>query len=143
MLPQFSTDGLALGRPVELHPSLGLDGRAAIPDLDIGAVSMALELPAEKVRPLRRFPTTAFDLSIVAPVRTLAAALRRELASVAGPEVAAIGYLRQFPISESAVSFSYRLTAGAPDRTLSSDDATAIRARIIERMRAKGYELRV
>ncbi len=136
-------DGLTLGRLFELHPSLGLDGRAAILDLDIASVAMALERPTGKYRPLRRFPTTSFDLSIVAPPRTLAAALQRELASVAGPEVAAIEYLRQFPISESAVSFSYRLTAGAPDRTLSSEDTTAVRAQIIERMREKGYELRV
>ncbi len=136
-------DGLFLGRLFELHPSLGLDGRAAILDLDIASVAMALERPTGKYRPLRRFPTTAFDLSIVAPPRTLAAALQSELASAAGPEVAAIEYLRQFPISDSAVSFSYRLTAGAPDRTLSSEDSTAIRAQIIERMREKGYELRV
>ena len=40
-------------------------------------------------------------------------------------------------------SVSFRLTVGAPDRTLSSDEVGVIRGRIIEGMREKGYDLRV
>jgi len=35
------------------------------------------------------------------------------------------------------------LTAGSPERTLSSEEVGAIRARLIEGMRAQGYDLRV
>jgi phenylalanyl-tRNA synthetase beta subunit len=38
---------------------------------------------------------------------------------------------------------SYRLTVAAPDRTLSSEEVAGIRNRVIEAMRAGGYELRV
>jgi hypothetical protein len=38
---------------------------------------------------------------------------------------------------------SFRLTVGAADHTLSSEEVGAIRGRIIEAMRQAGYELRV
>jgi phenylalanyl-tRNA synthetase beta subunit len=40
-------------------------------------------------------------------------------------------------------SVSFRMTVGAQDRTLSSDEVGAVRNRIIDGMRAQGYELRV
>jgi len=45
--------------------------------------------------------------------------------------------------SGSTKSASFRVTVGAVDRTLSSDEITAIRTGIIDRMRDLGYELRV
>ncbi len=47
------------------------------------------------------------------------------------------------PLPEDRKSVSYRLTVAAPDRTLSSDEVAAIRNRVIDAMRAAGYELRV
>jgi phenylalanyl-tRNA synthetase beta subunit len=38
---------------------------------------------------------------------------------------------------------SFRLTVGSPERTLSSDEVGAIRAKIIDGMRGMNYELRV
>jgi hypothetical protein len=38
---------------------------------------------------------------------------------------------------------SYRLELAAPDRTLSSEEVGAVRARIIEGMKEHGYDLRV
>jgi hypothetical protein len=38
---------------------------------------------------------------------------------------------------------SYRLTVGASDRTLTLEEAGAIRSRVIESLRLKGYELRL
>jgi phenylalanyl-tRNA synthetase beta subunit len=40
-------------------------------------------------------------------------------------------------------SLSYRLTVGASDRTLTSEEVNAIRARVIEGMRQAGYDLRL
>ena len=57
-----------------------------------------------------------------------------------------IGFVRVYtgaPLPEDRKSVSYRLTVAAPDRTLSSDEVAAIRNRVIEAMRAGGYELRV
>jgi len=54
-----------------------------------------------------------------------------------------IFFLREFALSEGARSLSYRLTLGAPDRTLSADEVGLVRSRIIEGMRSAGYELRL
>jgi phenylalanyl-tRNA synthetase beta chain len=68
------------------------------------------------------------------------------MASLAGPLVESIEFVRQYagpPLAEGTKSVSFRLTAGSPERTLSSDEVGEIRARIIEGMRRLGYELRV
>ena len=133
-----------LGRLFELHPLL-LAGRGAILDIDL---ELMLELqPREKrYRPIRRYPSSAFDLSVVAGVRELVGNLQKRIASLAGESLESIEFLRRYsgpPIPEGMQSVSFRLTVGAPDRTLSLEEAGAIRARIIEGMREQGYELRV
>lgn len=131
-----------LGRLSELHPSLGLEGRAAVLDLDIAVLERRFGAVA-KVQPQRKYPTSAFDLSVVAHARTLAGSLLDELTILGREDVVRIEYLRQFALPDGQVSFSYRLTVGAADHTLSSGEVAAIRDRLIEGMRARGYELRV
>jgi phenylalanyl-tRNA synthetase beta chain len=136
--------GCAVGRLFELHPSL-LDGRAALLDVDLARVREGA--PREKrYIPLRRYPSSAFDLSVLAGMRELAADLRDRIAGFAGEMLESIVYLRQYagpPLPEGRKSVSFRLTIGSAGRTLSSEEVGAIRARIIEGMRGLGYELRV
>jgi phenylalanyl-tRNA synthetase beta chain len=134
--------GETLGRLFELHPSLGLEGRAAVLDLDLTA-AQRLRKPDVKYEPLRRYPTSAFDLSVIAAERTPAGRVQRELTALAGSDLVSNEYQRQFALSEGGVSLSYRLTVGARGRTLSSEEVMAIRSRVIEGMRELGYELRV
>jgi len=138
--------GERVGRVFELHPSLIETGRAAVLDLNLDRVR-ALAAAAElRYTPIRRYPSSAFDLSVIAGLRDPAAALQSKLQSFAGPLVESIEFLRQYagpPLEAGQKSVSFRLTAGSPERTLSNDETTAIRARIIEGMRALGYELRV
>lgn len=47
------------------------------------------------------------------------------------------------PLPEGKQSFSYRLTVYAADHTLSAKEVSAIRMRIIDGMKAAGYELRL
>jgi phenylalanyl-tRNA synthetase beta chain len=131
-----------LGRLFELHPSLGLGGRGAVLDLDIAALERRFDRVL-KVEPPRKYPTSAFDLSVVAHARTLAGSLLDELTVLGGEDIVRVEYLRQFALPGEQVSFSYRVTAGASDHTLSSSEVAAIRDRLIEGMRARGYELRV
>jgi phenylalanyl-tRNA synthetase beta subunit len=50
----------------------------------------------------------------------------------------------QYPQPSSGTkSISYRITVGAPDRTLSSAEINAVRAGIIDKLQALGYELKV
>jgi phenylalanyl-tRNA synthetase beta chain len=137
--------GETLGRLFELHPSLGVEGRAAVLDLDL-ALLERLDRREIRYQPLRRFPVSAFDLSVVAQLREPAGEIEHRLASAAGAELIEIEFVRQYagaPLPEDRKSVSYRLTVGATDRTLSSEEVAAIRTRVIDAMRGYGYELRI
>ena len=134
-----------VGRMFELHPSLVETGRAAILDLDLGIVE-SLSAHDVKYVPVRRYPSSAFDLSVVAGLREHAGALEKRIASFAGPLLESVQFLRKYSgeqIEAGKQSVSFRLTVGSAERTLSSDEVSQIRARIIEGMRGLGYELRV
>ncbi len=138
-------DRQTIGRLFEFHPSMVETGRAAVLDVDLYKLA---ELAPKQGRyiPLRRFPSSAFDLSIITEMRHPVGRLHRELVALAGEYLHTIEFLREYsgsPLPEDTKSVSFRLSMGALDRTLSSDDATAIRNRIIDGMRAHGYELRV
>ena len=136
--------GAVMGRLFELHPSLG-EGRTAMLDLDLEAVQGAVPKDT-RYTPIRRYPSSAFDLSVVAGERELAGDLRDKLAALAGPLVESIVYQRQYsgpPLAVGTKSVSFRLTAGSPERTLASEEVGEIRARIIDGMRAQGYDLRL
>ena len=134
----------AVGRLFALHPSL-LAGRGAILDIDLDIV-LELQPDEKRYRPIRRYPSSAFDLSVVAGARELVGDLQKLIAALAGEPLESIEFLRRYsgpPIPEGMQSVSFRLTVAAPDRTLSLEEAGAIRARIIDGMRERGYELRV
>jgi phenylalanyl-tRNA synthetase beta chain len=136
---------VVVGRLFELHPSFVDHGRASILDVDLD-VLMQLRPTERRYKPVQRFPSSAFDLSVVADLRDLAGEIQAKLASFAGSELQQIEFVRQYagpPLPEGKKSVSYRLTVAASDRTLSSDDVTAIRNRIIDGMRGLGYDLRV
>jgi phenylalanyl-tRNA synthetase beta chain len=137
--------GQVVGRLFELHPSLVESGRAAVADLDL-RLAESLSGSETKFTPIRRYPSSAFDLSVVAPLRTHAATIQAAVASFAGPLVESIQFVREYsgpPLPEGAKSVSFRVTLGSPERTLSSEEAGEIRAAVIAGMRALGYELRV
>ena len=137
--------GKAVGRMFELHPRLIETGRAAVLDLDLGTIA-ALRGADVRYTPIRRYPSSAFDLSVIAGLREHAATLENALARFAGPLVESVEFVRQYsgpPLQSDQKSVSFRLTAGSPERTLSSEEVGEIRARIIEGMRGLGYELRV
>jgi phenylalanyl-tRNA synthetase beta chain len=134
-----------VGRLFELHPSMGVEGRAAILDIDLSKLR-ELEPGEAKYQPLRRFPTSAFDLSVVADAREPVGAIEKQLAAAAGDGLVEIEFVREYhgpPLAKGHKSISYRLTIGAADRTLSSEEVGALRERVIDAMRAAGYELRV
>jgi phenylalanyl-tRNA synthetase beta chain len=139
--------GEDLGRLFELHPSLGIEGRSAILDLDLANMEkLAYQQDDHRYQTLRRYPVSAFDLSVVAGLREPSGDIERQLASAAGSDLVEIEFVRVYtgaPLPGDRKSVSYRLTVAAPDRTLSSDEVAAIRNRVIDVMRASGYELRV
>jgi phenylalanyl-tRNA synthetase beta chain len=133
--------GQRMGDLYELHPGLLDRGRAAILNVDLDALQA---LPSQRApyRPLRRFPTSSFDLSIVAPTRTLVADLENKLRQYAGESLVALQFLLIFPLPPDKKSVSFRLTLGADDRTLTAEEVTGTREKVVEEIKVAGYELR-
>ena len=128
-----------LGRLFEFHPRMVESGRAAVLDLDL-AMLQKFQPGAARYRPLRRFPTSAFDITVVTPARTLTGSVKSAIPRL--PEVLSADFLREFTLDDGRRSLSFRITAGAADRTLSSEEVGAIRASIIEAFTRSGYESR-
>ncbi len=142
-------DETAIGRFFELHPSLlkaeGIDGRAMIFNIDVDAALKLASTRLPKYTPLRKFPTSGFDLSVVAELLTPVEKIQDELIRLAGPDLAAIEFIRQYagpPLPHGQKSVSYNLKVGALDHTMTADELTVIRQRIMDGMQALGYELR-
>jgi phenylalanyl-tRNA synthetase beta chain len=130
-----------VGDLYELHPGLLDRGRAAILDLDLDALQA---MPSQRApyRPLRRFPTSSFDLSIVAGSHELVGNLESKLRQLAGEGLIGLQFLLIFPLPPDKKSVSFRLTLGADDRTLTAEEVTRTRERAVEGIKSAGYELR-
>ena len=139
-------NGTCIGRLFEFHPSLVENGRAAVLYLDLTQLQRLAAQQQRRYTPLRRFPSSAFDLSVMAGLREPVGNIQKLLRQFGGAELISVEFLRQYsgpPLPEGVKSVSFRLTVGAADHTLSSEEVGAIRGRIIEAMRQAGYELRV
>lgn len=136
--------GIQLGRIFELHPSLTETGRAAMLDIDLRAMfDLGPEL--KKYTPLRRFPSSEFDLSVVAGLRDLCGDIASGIQQAAGPLCEKIAFLYAYqgkPLPDDKQSLSFRVTVSAADHTLANEDLTALRGAIIESLKSKGYEFR-
>ncbi len=120
--------GEEVGRLFELHPSLGIKGRAAILDLDLTKIEK-LDGRERRYQALRRFPVSSFDITVDVPRRVTAGFIERELTRAAGSHLVEIKFLGVYaepPLPEDRKTMTYRLTVGARDHTLSSEEATAI-----------------
>jgi phenylalanyl-tRNA synthetase beta chain len=131
-----------VGRLFEFHPKMIEAGRGAVLDLDLIRVQQ-LQPATTRYAPLRRFPSSAFDLSVVVEPRAAIGEIESLLKSFAGDSLISIQFLRDFALPDHRRSLSYRLTVGALDRTLASEEVAATRAQIIDGMQIKGYELKV
>ncbi|MBI3279365.1 MAG: phenylalanine--tRNA ligase subunit beta [Acidobacteria bacterium] len=142
---QLTLYGKVVGRLAELHPDKIEQGRAGVLDIDLDALHATTEREL-RYKAVRRFPASSFDLSVVAGEQELAGGIQDKLAAFAGDPLERIEFLRQYsgpPLPPGKKSVSYRLTVASPERTLSSEEVSAIRQRIIDAMVALGYDLRV
>ena len=141
---ELCCQGRVIGRLSELHPTLIDTGRAAILDLDL-ALLQELKPKRASYKPVRRFPTSAFDLSVIADARELAGNLELRVRQFSGKLTETVEYVREFqgtPLPEGRKSVTFRITAGSPDRTLSSAEITAMYDRIVAGLTELGYEFR-
>ena len=139
-----------IGRLFELHPALlqaeGMEGRAVFFDIDLTAAQRAsAEGPAFRYMPPRKYPTSGFDLSVVADSKTPVEQIETELAQLTGANLVTLEFIRQYsgpPLPVGQKSVSYHLKLGAPDHTMTAEEVTGIRNNIIQGMQARGFELR-
>lgn len=136
--------GRTLGRIFELHPRLVEQGRASVLDVDLAEMFALGPLP-KKYAPLRRFPVSEFDLSVVAGLRVHCAELAARIRDAAGPLCERVQYLYSYqgkPLPEDRQSLTYRITLGAPDHTLSSEEVASVRSAIIAALEKEGFSIR-
>jgi len=137
--------GREIGRLSELHPDLIENGRASVLDIDLSLLQ-ELEPADAKYIPVRKFPTSAFDLSVVASARELAGTIELEIRRFAGELAEKIEYVGEYQgehVPEGKKSVSFRIVAGAADHTLTAAEITALRDQIIDGLTGLGYDLRV
>jgi phenylalanyl-tRNA synthetase beta chain len=141
--------GKIIGRLFELHPALldeeKVEGRAFMFDVDLDLAQTLDNLP-RTYRPLRRYPTSAFDLSVIADLHRPVAEIQEELARLGGKALVSIEFVRQYtgpPLEQGRKSVSYRLEIGSDERTLTNEEVSDVRSKMIEGLRAEGYDLRV
>ena len=94
-------------------------------DLNLNLLNQPHEV---RYKPLRRFPESAFDLSFIVPARTLIGDVQAAIPRL--PEILSIEFLREFALTQER-SLTYRITLGAADRTLTSEEVSAIREQIL------------
>jgi phenylalanyl-tRNA synthetase beta chain len=134
-----------IGRLSELHPDFVENGRAAILDLDLELLQKLTPTSAS-YQLIRRFPSSAFDLSVIAPARDLAGALHTRIVEFGGSLIENVEYVREYqgpPVPEGCKSVTFRVTAGDPARTLTNPDITELRSAILNGLANLGYDTRV
>ncbi len=139
-----------LGVVGELHPQVAaaweLDGRRIYSfDLDLDALLAAMP-PRERYSAISRYPAVTQDLALVVPDAVPAArveALLRETGGKLLTDLTLFDLYTGAPVPAGRRSLAYALTFQALDRTLSDDEVTKLRTKIVARLqREVGATLR-
>jgi phenylalanyl-tRNA synthetase beta chain len=117
----------------ELHPSL-LDGIWGAFELDLDALVAAAPraVEFEEVSP---YPEVRQDLAFVVDEAVPAADLLATLREAAGPELRSSTVFDEYrgeQIEPGKRSLAFRVAFGSPERTLTDDEAAAVRERIVQ-----------
>ena len=134
----------AIGRLSELHPSAD----RYRPRLRSGSRSRAgsgTKTGADELQAGPPIPNKRLRPFGDRPARELAGTLESKIRELAGELAETVEYVREYqgvPLQEGKKSVTFRITAGAPDRTLSSPEITALYDAIVAGLTSLGYEFR-
>ena len=130
-------DRTVVGYAGELHPkvvaALGLPARTIAGELDVDAL-IAATGEALQARPLSTYPLAHSDVALVVAEEVPSAAVEAALRSGAGESLEAVvlfDVYRGDQVGAGNKSLAYRLTFRAPDRTLTTDEVSALRDRAV------------
>jgi phenylalanyl-tRNA synthetase beta chain len=135
-------DGSVVGQAGELHPkvvaALGLPARAVGAELDLDVLTAASEKTVS-ARTLVTSPAAYTDLAVVVDETVSAGALEASLRDGAGSDLEAITLFdvyRGDQVGAGRKSLAYRLLFRAPDRTLRTEEVSALRDAALARAAA-------
>lgn len=131
-----------------VHPGveqrLDLRGDVLAFSLDFDAV-FASRRRQTNYRPPSRFPTVAFDVAAVAPLRTPVATIEKVIREAAGALLTALDVFDVFvggQLGEDQKSVALHLTFGARDHTLDGAEVSAAQEKVVAALTKAGFPLR-
>jgi phenylalanyl-tRNA synthetase beta chain len=128
----------------ELHPTV-LEGVWGAFELDLAALAGAAEMPVQ-FRDVITYPSVKQDLAFVVDEDVAAGDLVAAAREAAGPELRSMQVFdvyRGDQIAAGKKSLAFSVEFQSPERTLSDEDAAALRGRIVEALAKRfGAELR-
>jgi phenylalanyl-tRNA synthetase beta chain len=141
--------GAPVGAVGEMHPDvcerLDLPEGSVLVELSFDALLRALPGRA-KGGSIPRFPSIYMDLAVVLDAATDSSKVTEVIAKAGAPQVVHVRLFDVYQgeqVGEGKKSLAYALELRDPDKTLTEDDATAVRSRILNALRERtGAELR-
>lgn len=128
-----------IGRLFEFHPDW-VEGRASVLDINLDTTSQ-LRRPV-KYQPIRRFPASEFDLSVVVAARTYASKVEDVLSAAKSAHTESIHFTTDFTLPNGDRSLTFRMVVAAKDRTLTQDEINKERESYVQALATAGYALR-
>lgn len=142
-------DGTPVGLAGELHPrviaNLGIPEHSAAFELDLTAVFERLSTKPLQSRRLSSFPPVKQDLAFIVDESVTNAQLSDAIRAGAGEYLESIALFDVYhgdDLGEGKKSLAYSVVFRAPNKTLKSKDAAAIRANIVAEASRIGAQLR-
>jgi phenylalanyl-tRNA synthetase beta chain len=128
-----------IGRLFEFHPDW-VEGRASVLDLNLDTTSQ-LQGPV-KYQPIRRFPASEFDLSVVVPTRTYASKVEDVLSAAKTTHTESIHFTTDFTLPNGDRSLTFRIVIAAKDRTMTQEEINKERESFVQALATAGFSLR-
>lgn len=130
-------ESITIGHFGELHPDarerFGLPSvRIGIAELDLHTILDLASVP--RYQSISRYPATTQDLAMIAPITVSAEQIEKSIRKYSGNALSNVEIFDVYTgaqVGEGMRSIAYRITLRASDRTLSDDEVSKIRAKII------------
>lgn len=128
-----------IGRLFEFHPDW-VEGRASVLDLNLDVTGQLPRLV--QYQPIRRFPASEFDLSVVVPARTYASKVEAVLRAAQTAHAESVHFTTDFTLPNGDRSLTFRIVVAAKDRTLTQEEINKERESFVQALASAGFSLR-